>query len=59
MQHANVETSKGIIPHPTPAAPLSPWHLVLQDLVGHQLLQEVAVHGVARLRPAAGGGPLE
>lgn len=35
------------------------WYLVLEDLVGHQLLQEVPVHGVARLCPAARGGPLE
>lgn len=32
---------------------------MLEDLVGHQLLQEVAVDGVARLCPAARGGPLE
>lgn len=35
------------------------WYLVLEDLVGHQLLQEVAMDGVARLCPAARGGPLQ
>lgn len=59
VQHANVAATKIIIPHPIPAAPLSLRHLVLQDLMRHQLLQEVAMHGVARLRPAADGGPLE
>lgn len=52
----NVMGAKGS-PHPVPAA--SPRHLVLQDLVGHQLLQEVPMDGVAGLRPAARGGPLE
>ena len=36
-----------------------PRYLVLKDLIGHQLLQEVAMDGVARLCPAARGGPLK
>lgn len=35
------------------------WYLVLKDLIGHQLLQQVPVDSVAGLRPAARGGPLK
>lgn len=35
------------------------WYLVLKDLIGHQLLQEVAMDSVARLCAAARGGPLK
>lgn len=41
---------------PSPAARR---YLVLEDLIGHQLLQEVAMDGVAWLCPATRGGPLK
>lgn len=49
-------------PSPSPAAggaASPPQYLVLKDLIGHQLLQKVAMDSVARLCPAAHGGPLK
>lgn len=34
-------------------------YLVLKDLIGHQLLQEVTMDSVAWLCPTARGGPLK